>query len=327
MCRKYFCLFISITFLLIILSCEIDRVDISKDSITQKITVDGTTIEKSESIITLFQPTLTVDESVESTESPFYNADKSGVTVNNFAIGRYEVTYELWYAVRNWALKNGYRVLKAREGNAGVSDAAPTAENKQQPAVAVSWRNAIVWCNALSEITGRVPVFYADREYKTVLKTFSNDGETLFKNPGEIDCPYIMSDRFGNTDILKCTANGFRLPTEKEWEFAARGSRPYNTTNWNYKYAGSDTADEVSWGYDNSDNKTHIVGTKKSNLIGIYDMCGNAAEWCWDWYSDTQRAERGGSYCTNTTIDRRFYKNPAYSCTFRGFRTCFSVFE
>ena len=176
MCRKYFCLFISIIFLLIILSCEIDRVDISKDSITQKIAVDGITIEKSESIITLFQDSLLVDKSVDTTESPFHNADKSPVTINNFAIGRYEVTYELWYAVREWALKNGYRVLKSREGNNGVLDAVPTPENKQQPAAGVSWRNAIVWCNALSEITVKVPVFYSDREYKTVLKkTYSYD--------------------------------------------------------------------------------------------------------------------------------------------------------
>ena len=97
------------------------------------------------------------------------------------------------------------------------------------------------------------------------------------------------------------TGRDFRLPTEAEWEFAARGGN-YSR---HYKYSGSNNLDDVAWHGDNSD-RTHPVGTKRPNELGLYDMSGNVFEWCSDWYgtysSYSQTNPTGpdsGSYCIN----------------------------
>ena len=78
------------------------------------------------------------------------------------------------------------------------------------------------------------------------------------------------------------TGRNFRLPTEAEWEYAARGGRKSN----GYKYAGGNNIGDVAWYYDNSGKQTHDVGQKRSNELGLYDMAGNVREWCQDWYGD-----------------------------------------
>ena len=78
------------------------------------------------------------------------------------------------------------------------------------------------------------------------------------------------------------TGKNYRLPTEAEWKFAARGGN----SSRGYKYSGSDNLDAVAWYYGNSGNKTHAVGTKSPNELGIYDMTGNVSEWCQDWYGE-----------------------------------------
>ena len=80
--------------------------------------------------------------------------------------------------------------------------------------------------------------------------------------------------------LNRLTGRTFRLPTEAEWEYAARGGNQ----SLHYKYSGSDNIDDVAWYWKNSGDKTHAVGTKTANELGIYDMSGNVEEWCSDWY-------------------------------------------
>ena len=130
------------------------------------------------------------------------------------------------------------------------------------PVEQVSWYDVIEFCNKLSEREGLKPAYAVN-------------GENVEWNRN---------------------ANGYRLPTEAEWEYAAKGG---NGSPGNYTYAGSNDVNSVAWYKDNSGNTTHAVGTKAPNGLGIYDMSGNVREWCWDWYgkysSDAQTDPVGAS--------------------------------
>jgi formylglycine-generating enzyme required for sulfatase activity len=199
-------------------------------------------------------------------------------TVNAFSIGETEVTYELWRAVYDWALGRGYSFANA--GQQGGKSGGGPGDTNQHPVTTISWRDAVVWCNAYSEAAGRTPVYYFGG---TVLR--QSEGDSVTGGNGKAD-----------KAVPNSSANGYRLPSSAQWEYAARGGVPSASTPWTYTYAGSNTEDDVAWYTTNSGDTTHPVKAKAVNDRGLYDMSGNVGEWCWDLYSGTYRVYRGGSW-------------------------------
>jgi formylglycine-generating enzyme len=187
----------------------------------------------------------------------------AGQEVATFQIGKFEVTWAEWQEVRTWAVANGYTDLAPGAGS---------AEN--HPVRQVGWHDAVKWTNAKSEKDGLTPVYQV--------------GEVVYKT-GE-SWPTMIS-----------AANGFRLPIDKEWVWAALGG----VSSRGYTYSGSDNANEVAWNINNSrrssatgDFGTWPVGSKAPNELGIHDMSGNVWEWVYVPGRTFNNQERGGGWAS-----------------------------
>jgi formylglycine-generating enzyme required for sulfatase activity len=239
-----------------------------------------------------------------SLDSDETDAKPTNVMVSAFYMDVYLVTYSQWQSLYNWAGTNGYTFAHAGLG-----------KDTNHPVVNVDWFDAVKWCNARSQQAGLTPVYYTDAALTLV---------------------YTNGDSSGTAVYVNWANNGYRLPTEAEWEKAARGGLIGQRFPWgntisesqaNYYGDLANSYDLGPAGYNaafvtKTTPYTSPVGYFAPNGYGLYDMAGNVFEWCWDWYgtpygqptttnptgvaSGSDRVFRGGSWYFPSGDDRCF---------------------
>jgi formylglycine-generating enzyme required for sulfatase activity len=258
-------------------------------------------------------------------EGAYYELPLHWVYISAFFMDTHEVTLGLWDGIVAWSQTNGYSYDYPGSGKA-----------TNHPVLDIDWYDMVKWCNARSQMEGRLPAYYTDA---ALTQVYTN---------GEV-APYVNWNA------------GYRLPTESEWERAARGG----TSGHRFPWADVDTISESRANYYGATNLyaydlgpfagfepaydngampfTSPVGSFAPNAYGLYDMAGNAWEWCWD-YADTYPSEfqtdprgpatgstrvgRGGNwnyYATDCRNSYRYGNSPTYTASNVGFRCAMAV--
>jgi formylglycine-generating enzyme required for sulfatase activity len=250
------------------------------------------------------------------------NAPTRTVTLDAYYMGKYEVTKAEWDEVRTWGLSNGYTDLAAGSGKAS-----------NHPVQSINWYMVVKWCNARSQKEGLIPVYY------------TNDAQTTIYKTGSVNVTNAQ---------VKWSANGHRLPTEAEWEKAARGGLSGKRFPWGDTISHSQANYYARKGYNvNMDYDlslsvedyhpiyktgsmpyTSPVGAFVATGYSLYDMTGNVSEWCWDRVSSGYNLSdltnpRGYDFDTNGRVYRGgSWDNNSHDVTvaYRGFNPLTSAY-
>jgi formylglycine-generating enzyme required for sulfatase activity len=219
----------------------------------------------------------TMGNCMDSSEGDSDELPLHSVYVSAFYMDKYKVTKALWDEVKTWNGGNGYSYTHAGLG-----------KEANHPVHKINWYDTVKWCNARSQKEGLTPCYYNEAGLTTVYKTGTG------------------------TPYPKWNANGYRLPTEAEWEKAARGGASGHRFPWsdtdNITHSRANYDSSSYYAYDTSPTRgyhptfndgvppdTSPVGYFAANGYGLYDMAGNLWEWCWDWYQSDWYSQAGAT--------------------------------